>query len=225
VEHYWRAHAHDKGEAELIWKLLFKATAAAFMLVSAGCAALAPALAPKVNSDPTALRPGNYELDRNHAALIFKIDHLGFSNFVGRFNRFNVSLEFDENDPAAARIEAVIDMTSLDVANDDFSNVLMGPKWFGANQFPEALFRSTAIEVTGDNTGVMTGDLTMHGRTHPVTLKVVFNGGGNDRLRGAYIIGLSANAHIDRSDFGVDRFGGLIGDMVEIEIEAEFKRR
>ncbi|NOX94291.1 MAG: polyisoprenoid-binding protein [Alphaproteobacteria bacterium] len=202
-----------------------KTAVSALLLLCASCAGLAQALAPNVNPDPTALKAGNYVLDHKHAALVFKVDHLGFSNYVGRFNRFDVSLDFDETDPAAARVEAVIDMTSLDIANDEFANVLMGPSWFDANQFPEAILRSTGIEITGDNTGVMTGDLTMHGVTHPVTINVTFNGGGNDRLRGAYIIGMSASATIDRNDFGVDRYGGIVGDMVEIAIEAEFERQ
>jgi len=204
---------------------LFKTAAAALILLCASCAGLAQALAPNVNPDPTALKAGNYVLDHKHAALVFKVDHLGFSNYVGRFNRFDVSLDFDETDPTAARVEAVIDMTSLDIANDEFANVLMGPSWIDANQYPEAILRSTGIEITGENTGVMTGDLTLHGETHPVIINVTFNGGGNDRLRGAYIIGMSASAIIDRNDFGVDRYGGIVGDMVEIAIEAEFERQ
>jgi len=200
------------------------AGAGAFTLLTACASVLAPALAPNVNTDPTALKAGNYALDAKHASLIFKIGHLGFSQYVGRFERFDVSLEFDQENAAAARIEAVIDMTSLDVANDDFAATLMGPNWFDAGQYPEAIFRSTGIEVTADNTGVMTGDLTLHGVTQPITMDVIFNGGGNDRLRGAYVIGLSARAKLDRRAFGVDRFNGLVSDMVEIEIEAEFKK-
>lgn len=202
-----------------------KTIAASAILACSGCAALAPALAPNVNANPTALKEGDYQLDRNHAALLFKVGHLGFSKFVGRFNHFEVSLDFSEDNPEAAKVDAVIDMTSLDVASDDFSNVLMGPNWFDANAYPEALFHSTGIEVTGDNTGVMTGDLTMHGVTKPVSLNVVFNGGGFDRLRGAYVVGLSAQGKIDRSEFGVDRFRGLVSDTVDLEIEAEFVKK
>lgn len=194
-------------------------------LALSGCAALAPALAPAVNTNPTALREGQYALDRDHAALLFKVGHLGFAKYVGRFERFDVSLDFDAENPEAARVDAVIDMTSLDVANDAFANTLMGPNWFDAGQYPEALFRSTGIEVTGENTGVMTGELTMHGVTKPVTMDVTFNGGGRDRLRGAYVIGLSAVSEIDRRDFGVDRFTGFVSNKVELEIEAELIRR
>lgn len=190
--------------------------------LAAGCASI---LAPSIKTEPAALRPGNYELDRNHAALLFKVGHLGFSDYIGRFERFDVSLEFDEDKPQASTVEAVIDMTSLDVANDAFAETLMGGRWFDADQFPETVFRSTGIEITGENSGLVTGDLTMHGVTNPVTLEVVFNGGGFDRLRGAYVIGLSAQSTLSRSAFGVDRFGPLVSDEIEIEIEAEFKKR
>lgn len=191
-----------------------------------GCAsALAPVLKPNVATEAAALRDGAYRLDPEHAALHFRINHLGFSDFIGRFETFDVSLDFDADNPGAARIDAAIDMRSLDIANDEFAATLMGPQWFDAGRFPEARFQSTSIEITGDNTGRAHGDLTLKGVTAPVTLYIEFNGGGNDRLRGAYVVGFSVHGRINRSTFGVDRFSGLIGDEVEIEIEAEFLRR
>jgi polyisoprenoid-binding protein YceI len=207
----------------MVLSVSLKALAAAALLAGAGCASvLAPALKPNVSAKATALRAGAYELDKAHAALLFGIDHLGFSTFTGRFERFDVSLDFDADNPQAARIEAVIDMTSLDIANDEFAATLMGPDWFDAGAYSEATFRSTAITLTSDNSGEMTGDLTLHGVTLPVTMAVTFNGGGRDRLRGAYIVGFSARTVIDRTAFGVSRFSGLITDEVEITIEAEF---
>ncbi len=191
-------------------------------LLCSGCASL---LKPDVSAEPAALRPGQYALDPDHAALLFKIDHLGFSKFVGRFESVKASLDFDEADPTAARIEAIVDMTSLDIANDAFAATLMGPGWFDAEAFPEAVFRSTAIEVTGENRGRMTGDLTLRGATLPATFEVVFNGGGRDRLRGAYVVGFSATGRISRSAYGIDRFGALIADDAAVVIEAEFVRK
>lgn len=196
--------------------------AAVGFVAAAGCASL---LKPEVSAEPAALRAGQYELDPGHAALVFKIGHLGFSQFVGRFETFDASLDFDEADPQSARLEAVIDMTSLDVADDEFAQTLTGDGWFETKTFPEAVFRLTAVEVTGENKGVATGDLTLHGVTQPIKLAVVFNGGGRDRLRGAYVVGFSATGTISRSAFGVDKFGGLVADEVMIEIEAEFLRR
>jgi polyisoprenoid-binding protein YceI len=203
-----------------------KSLAVAALIAAAGCTSiLAPALKPNVRTEATALRDGAYMLDKDHAALLFGIDHLGFSTFPGRFERFDVSLDFDTDNPQAARIEAVIDMTSLDIANDEFAATLMGPDWFDAGAYPEASFRSTAITLTGDNSGEMTGEMTLHGVTAPVTFEVTFNGGGRDRLRGAYIVGFSARAMIDRTAFGVSRFRGLITDEVGITIEAEFIKK
>ncbi len=196
--------------------------AAALILFLPGCASL---VAPRVATEAAALKEGAYGLDASHAALTFKIDHLGFSNYVGRFERFDAELDFDAADPTAASISAVIDIASLDIANDDFAKTLTGPNWFDAGAFPEATFTSTAIEVTGENTGRMTGDLTLKGVTAPITLDVTFNGGANDILRGGYIVGFSAQGTFDRTDFGIDRFAGVVGNDVTIEIEAEFERR
>ncbi|MEM6536368.1 MAG: YceI family protein [Pseudomonadota bacterium] len=198
-------------------------TAAALSLSVVGaCASL---IAPTVRAEPAALKEGAYTLDQQHAALLFKVGHLGFSKFIGRFEKFDVALDFDENDPTAARIDAIIDVASLDIANDDFAETLRGPDWFDAEGFPEARFVSRSIEVTGDNEGVLYGDFTMRGVTRPIEMDVTFNGGGYDVLRGAYVLGMSATSKIKRSEFGMSKFRPLVRNTVEIEIEAEFLRR
>lgn len=194
------------------------------IVAASALSACASLVTPNVSTEPAALRAGGYRLDPHHASLLFKINHLGFSNFVGRFERFDASLDFDEANAAAAEIDATIDMASLDVANDEFAATLTGPNWFDAASYPQAVFHSTSIAATGENTGTMTGDLTLHGVTRPVTLEVTFNGGGQDLLRGAYVVGFSAHGTINRDDFGVDRFDGVISDQVKIEIEAEFEK-
>lgn len=195
------------------------------IVAASALSACASLVAPNVSTEPVALRAGGYRLDPHHASLLFKINHLGFSNYVGRFERFDASLDFDTADPSAAVIDASIDMTSLDIADDEFAATLTGPDWFDAARFPQAVFRSTSIVTTGDNKGTMTGDLTLHGVTHPVTLEVTFNGGAQDILRGGYVVGFSAHGTINRDDFGVDRFDGVISDEVKIEIEAEFEKK
>ena len=195
------------------------------ILLTAGCASvLAPLAKPTITAEASALRQGTYQLDKDHAALIFEINHLGYSTFIGRFNSFNISLEFDEASPQSARVDAVVDMTSLDVAHPEFAATLTGPDWFDAAKFPQAEFHSTGVTVTGTNTGVMTGDLILHGVTRPITLDITFNGGGRDVIRNAYIAGFSAVGSIKRSDFGVNRFSRLITDDVRVRIEAEFKK-
>ncbi|MEL6789745.1 MAG: YceI family protein [Pseudomonadota bacterium] len=191
-------------------------------LLLGACASVA---APQVSQDAKALRKGTYALDPAHASVLFKIDHLGFSTYVGRFEKMDATLEFDSKNPERAEVSALIDMTSLDIANEDFAETLMGADWFDAAQFPQARFTSTSIAVTGEATGVMTGDLTLKGETRPIRLMVTFNGGARDLLRSAYVVGFSARGTFDRTDFGVSRFSGLITDEVTIEIEAEFLRQ
>ena len=188
----------------------------------AGCASL---VAPKVASEPAALKAGAYALDQNHASLLFKVSHLGYSTYVGRFEKLDATLDFDAANVSAAHVEAKIDIASLDVANDEFARTLAGGAWFDAAAFPEAVFRSTSVERTGETSGRMTGDLTLHGVTAPVTLDVAFNGGAQDLLRGGYVVGFSAKGNFSRKAFGVDRFEGIVGDDVEIDIEAEFVKR
>ncbi|MEZ5892433.1 MAG: YceI family protein [Parvularculaceae bacterium] len=194
------------------------------LLLAAGCAdALSPLVKPNVVTSAEALRAGDYKLDPDHGAIIFHVNHLGFSQFPGRFDRFDASLDFDSEHPENARVAADIDMTSLNVGNEEFAATLTGGQWFDAAQYPTAHFESRAIAVTGDNRGTMTGDLTMHGVTQPVTLDVVFNGGARDRLRGgSYVVGFTATGTISRAAFGVDRFSALVGDEVAIEIQTEF---
>ena len=207
-------------------RLLKPAAAGLGLALLAACTSVvAPLLKPDVSTQITRVKAGDYALDPEHAAVLFRIDHLGFSTYVGRFETFDASLTGDAADPASSSVEAVIDMTSLDVANAPFATELMGPDWFDAAAFPQAVFKSTSVAMTGDTTATVTGDLTLHGVTAPVTLDVTFNGAAYDRLRGADVVGFSAMTTIDRTEFGVSRFSGLVTDTVDIEIEAEFLKQ
>ena len=203
-----------------------RAFAAIALLVLTGCAeTLASIAAPKVETGAAALRDGDYRLDPDHAALLFEVDHLKLSKFIGRFTGVEASLSFDPEVPQAARVDALIDMSTLTLADPEFAKTLMGPDWFDAARFPDASFRSTAVRQTGDANGDIDGVLTLHGVSHPETLKVTFNGGGRDLIRGAYVVGFSATMTIKRSDFGIDRFEGLVGDDVLVRFEGEFIRK
>ena len=194
------------------------------LLFLASCNTLAASIAPEASQEPAALKSGAYALDNTHTAVTFKIDHLGFSKYVGRFEAVSASLDFDADAPEDAQLEAIVEIASLDVANDAFAETLTGASWFNADAHPQAVFRSNAITITGETTGTLIGDLTLKGVTKPVTLNVTFNGGDNDPLRGGYAIGFSASGSFNRSDFGISRFLGPVSDEVLIEIEAEFVR-
>jgi polyisoprenoid-binding protein YceI len=173
----------------------------------------------------SALPEGAYRLDPEHATILFKIDHLGFSRLVGQFERFDATLDFDPQQPGQAKLVAVIDVASIDLDLPAFEEELRGAGWLDVERFPEARFESRSIAITGDDTGTVTGDLTLHGVSAPLTLAVTFNGGGGNLLTGAYTLGFAAEGSVLRSTFGLGAYAPAIGDDVLLEIHAEFLRR
>lgn len=174
---------------------------------------------------------GRYTLDKHHASLVFRVDHLGFSFYTAQFTRFDVTLDIDPKTPSAAKVEATIDPTSLELPTppEGFKEALLGKDWLDAGAYPVMSFRSTSVKMTGEKTARIAGEFTMHGVTKPVTLEARFNGGyaGHPMDPNARI-GFSATGKLKRSEFGI-AYGipapGTtmgVGDEVAFDIEAEF---
>jgi polyisoprenoid-binding protein YceI len=181
-------------------------------------------LTPDQTNEITELRSGAYSLDSDHAALLFKLNHLGFSTFLGRFTDFDATLDFDPENIENSSLEVVVNMASINVNLPEFEEELRGGSWLDTETYPQAVYRTTSfVEFTGENSFVFAGDLTFHGVTAPVNLEVSFHGGGRNFLTRSYTVGFSASARFLRSDFGVDRFTSFgVGDEIELEIHVEF---
>lgn len=174
---------------------------------------------------------GTYKLDKAHANLEFRVNHIGFSNYTARFASFDAELQLDPANPSASSVTATVDPRSLTLPAPPkgFVDELLNEKWLGAAKFPQMTFKSTKVELTGPNTARITGDFTLKGVTLPVTLDATFNGGyaGNQYEPNARI-GFSAKGALNRSAFGVKEgvpppgtnFG--VSDNVDIIVEAEF---
>ncbi len=197
-------------------------TAVGLLLVLGGCGHLIPA--GHQSTDPADLFAGAYRLDPNHVAVLFKLDHLGFSQLVGRFERLDASLDFDPAEPETSRLAVVIDAASLRFGLPDFEATLRGPDYFDTARFPQIRFESTGITVTGPDTGIVTGSLTMKGITQPLALQVTFNGGADNPV-GRFTLGFAASGSLDRRDFDLGRFAPAVGATVTLEIHAEFLRQ
>lgn len=181
-------------------------------------------LTPDFETDMAELSTGQYTLDPDHATLLWKINHLGFSTFIGRFNTFDASLDFDPENIGNSKLEVIIDTASLDINNAEFAEELRGPNWFNAEAFPQAVYRTTSLLSSEENSFVFQGELTLLGVTAPVPLNVEFHGGGRNFLTRANTIGFSANTTFQRSAFGLDRFTGFgVGDDIELEVHVEFQ--
>ena len=193
------------------------------LLALAACGRLLPAHNQTI--EPARLEGGTYRLDPDHFSLVWQVSHLGFSQLIGRFDRVDATLDFDPADPAAAKLEVVVDTASINSRVPALDEILRGGDWLNAAAFPQALFRSAAIAVTGRNTGRVTGVFTLRGVTRPVTLAVTFNGGAENLVTGRYTLGFAATTTISRSEFGIATLVPAIGDEVALEIQAEFLGR
>ncbi len=181
-------------------------------------------LQPEIETNTAELREGHYRVDPRHTTVLFKVNHLGLSKFVGRFNAFEATLDYDPENPADAVLDAIVHTASVDVADNDFEETLRGDSWLNTEQFPQAHFKTRTVEMFNDNRARFTGDFTFLGVTAPITLDVEFNGGAFNMLTGRYTLGFSATGKIQRSAFGMGRFIPAIGDTVELEVHAEFLR-
>lgn len=173
---------------------------------------------------------GEYTVDKAHTSLLFKVNHLGFSTFTGRFTKIDVKLETDPANLANSKVEATIDPRSIatDNAPDGFLAMLGGQGWLEAEQFPTMTYKSTKVEVVAPNKLRVTGDLTLHGATKPVVLDAKYNGGYAGHPMDPHArIGFSATGKFKRSDFGITAgipsaampFG--VSDEVQIVLETE----
>lgn len=162
----------------------------------------------------------DYKLDEAHMAFYFKVSHLGFSDTFGRFNR--ASGEFTLNG-ADSTFNVAIDAASIDTGFEKRDDHLRNPDFFNVKQFPRITFKSSQVSVSGD-TWTVTGNLTMHGVTRPVTLELKKHpeGKGPD---GSVRTGFSTQTVLRRSDFGMDKMLPAIGDEVTLMISIELIRQ
>lgn len=213
---------------------LMIAAAAALSLAACNPPAEAPATteaqAVEVNA-PT----GAYTLDPFHSTVTVTAQHFGLAHYTLRFNKISGTLNFNAEMPAQSSIQATVDTTSLDTPYTgprDFDSELQNSSWLDSAGFATATFTSTSIEQTGPNTARVTGDLTIKGQTHPITLEATYDGSHAPHPMGMQIssIGFSARGTFNRSQYGLNELipsaGGNdgVGDEVTLIIEAEFNR-
>jgi len=169
---------------------------------------------------------GTYKTDQRHTNVLWHVNHFGMSNYYARFRNIDATLELDAADIANSKLSVTIDPKTIDTNYpadpNPFDIEIASEMFLDADAFPQITFTSTTIEITGDKTGKVVGDLTIRGVTKPVTLDVTLNNAGPHPFSQNPMIGFSATGSFKRSDFGVDALVGPIGDEVGLIIEAEF---
>ncbi len=183
---------------------------------------LAPlALAASLAAAPALAAPETYVLDASHSQIVFSYNHLGFSTNWGMFSGFEGQIAFDQADPAASSVTVSFPVKTMFTGWQARFDHFMSPDFFDAAEDEMVTFTSTAIEVTGETTAKITGDLTLNGVTKAVVLDAVLNAVGEHPMEQKPWAGFSATTTLLRSDFGLGAYAPFISDEVQVQISIE----
>jgi polyisoprenoid-binding protein YceI len=160
----------------------------------------------------------SFKIDPVHSSVIFSAKHNGISDFYGAFKEVSGTVTFDSADPSKSSVELTIPVESVDTRNEKRDQHLKSPDFFNAKQFPALTFKSSKVEASGD-TYKISGDLTLHGVTKPIT--VSFKKGGESKGAKETRGGGEARFTIKRSDYDMKFMVGPIGDDVNIIVSLE----
>lgn len=188
-------------------------------------AVLLPAILLAMAAAPTGTRAqaapaARYTLDPVHTRVLFSLDHAGYSRALGTVSGSTGTILFAPGDWASASIDVTVPLGRLDLGDDAWTRAALG--MLDADAHPEARFTSNRVEPIGPGAARVCGDLQLHGTTRDTCLDVTFNQLRRYPLPPFHrVAGFSASGHISRSEFGIDSWKSLVGDTVELRIEAE----
>jgi polyisoprenoid-binding protein YceI len=166
-------------------------------------------------------RAERFAIDPVHTRVAFQVSHAGFSSPVGTFSQASGVLDFDPADWGSAHVDVRIPVGTLQLGDEKWQGKILDATFFDAKKFPEARFVSTKVEAKAQDEAEVTGDLTLHGVTRPVTLHVKFNKLARHPLTFKRTAGFSATATLSRKDFGIDSWKSVVGDEVRLVLEVE----
>jgi polyisoprenoid-binding protein YceI len=180
-------------------------------------------VAASLGTGTLALAADAFQVDSVHSSVIFRVKHMNVSYAYGRFNDVSGKFLLDETDPSKSVFDLTIKSESVDTASTKRDSHLKGADFFNAKQFPTIAFKSNSVTKSGSGYDV-TGDLTLHGVTKPVTFRLASTGTGKSPVGGT-VAGVEASTVIKRSDFGMTYMVGPIGDEVTVTVALEGGRK
>jgi polyisoprenoid-binding protein YceI len=171
-----------------------------------------------------------WQIDPAHSEIQFSARHMMISTVRGRFRQFSGTVEADDQNPTAARVEVQIDAASIDTGDDKRDAHLRSPDFLNVEQYPYITFKSTKVEQRDATHGQITGDLTIRDVTKPVVLEVEYAGMAKSPW-GTISAGFSAHTRINRKDWGLnwnvalETGGWLVSDEIRVDIEVELVKQ
>ncbi len=166
----------------------------------------------------------SYSIDPVHSSVAFRIKHMNIAPFYGQFDEMTGSVSFDAADPSKDSIQASIKVDSVNTHNDKRNGHLKSPDFFNAAKFPTMEFKSTTFTKSGENAFDVAGDLTIHGVTKAVTIKLEKTGEGKSAQMGERI-GFGAEFTLKRSDYGINFMPDGLGDEIKVAIGIEAAKK
>ncbi|KGO91629.1 YceI family protein [Flavobacterium subsaxonicum] len=169
-------------------------------------------------------------LDPTHSEVGFKVKHLMFTNVSGNFTKFEATATSDDENFDNATFDFSADVDSINTNNADRDGHLKSGDFFDAEKFPKLTFKSTSVTKAEEGEYVVTGDLSVHGETKPVTLAVEFGGIQKDPW-GNIKSGFSVVGKLNRKDFGLtwnaalETGGVMLGEEVKLALELQFVKQ
>ena len=171
----------------------------------------------------SAASAADYKIDSEHATVIFRVSHFNIGNAYGRFNDPTGTVSYDSSDPSKTAFTFEVQTANVDTHNEKRDAHLRSPDFFNAKEFPVITFKSTSVKPAGDNKFEVTGDLTLHGQTKPITFTITKTGEADTKQMG-YRTAWEADVNLKRSDWGMKGMIGPIGDDVHLNISFEAVR-
>lgn len=168
--------------------------------------------------------PAEYTLTRQYGSVLFRVLQEQYIDLVGRFDNYSGSLVFDPDNLAATRLQATVNMASVNTGDKDVAELLISSSsWFNTSEFPEAVFTTSQAELLDSGKVALSGELTFLGISRPWTLEATFRGGSDGSLEGD-ALGMSATGSFQRSDFGLRQYMNVAADRVNLEVNVKFRR-
>lgn len=169
--------------------------------------------------------PVRYALDPVHTRVVFAVSHAGFSQAIGTVSGSTGELDFDPADWTRTRLDVQVPLARLDLGDAKWNRATLAANLLDATRHPHARFVSEHVEALADDSGRACGQLTLRGQTRPLCMDVTLNALKRHPMPPfRQTAGFSATARLSRSDFGITAWPSMIGDEVELRIEAEAVR-
>jgi polyisoprenoid-binding protein YceI len=189
------------------------------LTLTATLASLSAAAAPSLDS----VKKGTYGIDGAHTQVGFSISHFGFTNYSGLFAGVSGSLKLDPAQATNDKLDVTLPVDSIVTTVSKLTEELKGGQWFDSAKFPQAVYSSSTVTVGTSGEITITGNLTLHGVTKPVTLHAHLMGAGVNPIDKKYTVGFEAKGKINRTDFGVSQYAPALGAEVDLVIAGAFE--